>query len=180
MPFRLTTDQNSVFVLGVMSGVMAFFVSSMAGANNTPSALPPLHSATLEKVTALPAPPEPARVAPSAIIMNQRAAVRVDDATVKFFFASGKTEIAKGAKHALKEMLAGAKNGQSIQITGFHDNIGDPQSNAELAKQRAIAVKSTLMDLGVAADSIELIEPEITIATVSNAQARRVEVRLRP
>lgn len=180
MPSRLTTDQNGVLVLGVMSGILAFCISSMAGANHPAPASELRHSTAQQAVTALPPAPEPARIAPSAIIMNQRATVRVDDATVKFFFQSGKTEVAKGAQHALKDILAGVQNGQSLQIAGFHDSIGDSESNAALAAQRAIAIKNTLMALGVPETHIELVQPEITAATGSNAQARRVEVRLLP
>lgn len=178
MPFRFTTDQYSVLLLGVISGVMALGISSMTEAPQafTFTALP---SAKAQEVIALPPPPEPARAAPSAIIMNQRAAVRVDDGTVKFFFPSGKTDVAQDARHALKDIVASTHKGeQRIHIAGFHDDIGDPEQNAALAQQRAFAVQKTLIELGVPASRIEVAKPAITTATASNAQARRVEVAL--
>src|SRR3989344_473449 len=51
-------------------------------------------------------------------------------------------------------------------------------AKAELAKQRAFAVRDALKALGVAEDKIELKKPEETTATGSNAEARRVEVAL--
>mgnify|MGYP000721068478 CR=1 FL=1 len=56
--------------------------------------------------------------------------------------------------------------------------IGHPDLNAELAKQRAFAVRDALKALGVAEDKIELKKPEETTASGSNAEARRVEVAL--
>ncbi|MNL84620.1 hypothetical protein D3C87_2126470 [compost metagenome] len=50
--------------------------------------------------------------------------------------------------------------------------------NAELAKQRALAVQATLLELGVKPEMIELSKPEQTLAGGSNAEARRVEVVL--
>jgi outer membrane protein OmpA-like peptidoglycan-associated protein len=63
-------------------------------------------------------------------------------------------------------------------VSGFHDATGDAALNAELAKQRALAVRDALKGLGVAEDKIELKKPEETTATGSNAEARRVEVVL--
>ena len=63
-------------------------------------------------------------------------------------------------------------------VSGFHDVTGDAALNAELAKQRALAVRDALKGLVVAEDKIELKKPEETTATGSNAEARRVEVVL--
>ena len=63
-------------------------------------------------------------------------------------------------------------------VSRFHDATGDAALNAELAKQRALAVRDALKGLGVAEDKIELKKPEETTATGSNAEARRVEVVL--
>ena len=48
--------------------------------------------------------------------------------------------------------------------------------NAELAKQRAFAVRDALTGSGVAETSLELKKPEETTGAGSNAEARRVEV----
>jgi outer membrane protein OmpA-like peptidoglycan-associated protein len=74
--------------------------------------------------------------------------------------------------------VAGAAGGKKVVISGFHDATGSAEVNAELAKLRALAVHSDLMQSGVAQDLIELKKPEVTLATGSNAEARRVEVTL--
>ena len=58
------------------------------------------------------------------------------------------------------------------------DATGDPAANAELAKQRAIAVGDALKAAGVPDDKIELKKPEAITGTGDHAEARRVEVAL--
>ena len=62
-----------------------------------------------------------------------------------------------------------------LSVSGFHDETGSPEQNAELAKQRALAVRDALVAAGVAEASVELKKPEVMMAG-SNAEARRVEV----
>jgi outer membrane protein OmpA-like peptidoglycan-associated protein len=104
--------------------------------------------------------------------------VVVENGVVKFYFASGKSDLAKGANEALAEVVKGVKAGQKAVISGFHDSTGNLASNQELAKKRAISVRDTLIALGVPADSIELKKPENAKGTGDNAEARRVEVVL--
>ena len=75
-------------------------------------------------------------------------------------------------------MVKGVAEGKKAVVSGFHDATGDAALNAELAKQRAVAVAEALKALGVAEDKVELKKPEETTATGSNAEARRVEVTL--
>ncbi len=104
--------------------------------------------------------------------------IRVEDGVVKFYFASGSAELAPGAADALGDVVKGVAAGQTAVISGFHDVTGDPAQNEELAKQRAFAVRDALMALGIGDDKLDLKKPEVTTATGSNAEARRVEVRL--
>jgi hypothetical protein len=104
------------------------------------------------------------------------ASVRVENGVVKFYFASGKADLAAGANEALADVVKGVADGKMAVVSGFHDATGDAALNAELAKQRALAVRDALKGLGVAEDKIELKKPEETTATGSNAEARRVEV----
>ncbi len=50
--------------------------------------------------------------------------------------------------------------GKKAVVSGFTDATGDPAKNAELAKQRAFAVRDALKAAGVAEDKIELKKPE--------------------
>lgn len=115
-------------------------------------------------------------VAVVAMDAAEGASVKVENGVVKFYFASGKADLATGAQEALADVVAAAAAGKSLAVSGFHDATGDAAQNAELAKQRAFAVRDALQALGVAADKIELKKPEETLATGANAEARRVEV----
>lgn len=104
------------------------------------------------------------------------ASVVVENGVVKFYFAVGKADLATGALVALDDAIDAAKNGKRLAISGFHDATGDPAFNAELAKQRAFAVRDALLGAGVAEASMELSKPEETTGTGNPAEARRVEV----
>lgn len=106
------------------------------------------------------------------------ASVRVEEGVVKFYFASGKAELAEGAAEALGDIVRGVAAGKTAVISGFHDATGDAAVNEELAKQRALAVRDALAALGIGEDKLELRKPAATTADGSNAEARRVEVTL--
>ena len=105
----------------------------------------------------------------------------VEGGVVKFYFATGKADLATGANEALAEVVKGlVEGGKMAVVSGFHDATGDAALNAELAKQRALGVRDALKVLGVAEDKVELKKPEVTQGSGSNAEARRVEVVLAP
>ena len=104
--------------------------------------------------------------------------IRVENGVVKFYFASGSADLAPGAADALGDVVKGVAAGQTAVISGYHDVTGDPAKNEELAKQRAFAVRDALKALGIGDDKLDLKKPEVTTATGSNAEARRVEVSL--
>ena len=126
---------------------------------------------------ATPAAAAPAAAAPAAAADNDAASVVVENGVVKFFFATGKADLAGGADQALADVVAGVKDGKKAVVSGFVDSTGNAAQNEELAKQRAFAVRDQLKALGVAEDSIELKKPE-NIEAGAGAQARRVEVNL--
>jgi K(+)-stimulated pyrophosphate-energized sodium pump len=103
--------------------------------------------------------------------------VKVEGGVVKFYFASGKAELAPEAGPALVAVVTGVAGGKKAVISGYHDATGDPAKNAELAKQRAFAARDALKAAGVAEDRIELKKPE-QINAGDAAEARRVEVKL--
>ena len=115
---------------------------------------------------------------PGATLANDDASVVVESGLVKFYFASGKADLAAGALQALGDSVLAAQAGKRLVISGFHDATGDAAFNAELAKQRAMAVRDTLMGAGVAESSIELNKPEQTTGSGNAAEARRVEVMI--
>ena len=111
---------------------------------------------------------------------NDAAKVVVENGVVKFYFASGKSDLAKDANTALTDIVKGVQAGQKVVISGYHDSTGNATQNAALAKKRAENVRDALIALGVSADKVELKKPETTQGggTGDNPEARRVEVQL--
>lgn len=150
-------DDNIGVVLGVVFGVIALVIALVVGVS--------LYSKN--QMAAKPA---------VAAVSADGASVKVENGIVKFYFASGKSDLAAGANEALADIVRAVAAGKSVVISGFHDATGDPAMNAELAKQRALKVRDTIAALGVAQDKVDLKKPEQTLATGSDSEARRVEV----
>ena len=106
------------------------------------------------------------------------ASVVIENGVVTFYFASGKSDLAPGAMAALGDAIAAAKSGKHLVLSGFHDATGNPAKNAELAKQRALSVRSALVKAGVAESAVELKKPEMAVGSGNDAEARRVEVTI--
>ena len=148
----LSSDRSA---LGAATGVLS------------PSVLSPgVGSVVVEATVAVPVIVEVARIQV------------VEPGLVKFYFETGKADLAGGAAEALVDVGKGVAEGKKAVISGFHDATGDPAVNAELAKQRALTVAGTLKQMGVPEDKIELKKPEALTGTGPNAEARRVEVKL--
>lgn len=150
-------DDNIGVVLGVVFGVIALVIALVVGVS--------LYSKN--QMAAKPA---------VAAVSADGASVKVENGIVKFYFASGKSDLAAGANEALADIVRAVAAGKSVVISGFHDATGDPAMNSELAKQRALKVRDTIAALGVAQDKVDLKKPEQTLATGSDSEARRVEV----
>ncbi|MFN3731342.1 OmpA family protein [Comamonas testosteroni] len=164
-------DSQQRFALGFLFALIALVVSTVVGT-------------VVYKRGISHAPKAEAAVsAPSAtnvpvVVVEEAARVIVENGVVKFYFVSGKAEVAAGANEALSNVVKGVAEGKRAVISGFHDATGSAEINAELAKQRAQAVQAALVALGVAEDKVELKKPEQSQADGSNAEARRVEVIL--
>ena len=168
-------DSQERFALGFLFALIALVISVVVGTvvvkRLGASGAAPAVAAT---GAAAAAPAVPAAEAPA----EDAASVRVENGVVKFYFASAKADLAAGANEALADVVKGVAEGKKAIVSGFHDATGDAALNAELAKQRALAVSDALKALGVAEDKIELKKPEETTASGNNAEARRVEVVL--
>lgn len=127
--------------------------------------------------TAAAAQPAPSAEAPPEAPAGD-ASVVVEGGVVKFYFASGKADLAEGALGALAEAIEAARGGKRLVLSGFHDATGNPEANAELAKRRALAVRDALVGAGVAESSMEMMKPAQTEGGDNLAQARRVEVQV--
>jgi outer membrane protein OmpA-like peptidoglycan-associated protein len=119
-----------------------------------------------------------AAAAPAMAASADDASVVIENGVVKFYFASGKADLAPGALAALGDAIAAAKAGKRLVLSGFHDATGNAAMNAELAKQRAMSVRDALVGAGVAESSLELKKPEESTGSGNDAEARRVEVTI--
>jgi K(+)-stimulated pyrophosphate-energized sodium pump len=117
-------------------------------------------------------------VAPTVMAATEGASFKVENGIVKFYFASGKADVASGAGAALADVAKGVTEGKRAVLSGFTDASGDPAKNEALAKQRAQAVRDALKAAGIAEDKIELKKPEMLTGSGDMAEARRVEVAL--
>ena len=164
-------DSQERFALGFLFALIALVVSTVVG--------------TVVYKRGISHAPKAAVTAPASnatnvpvVIQEDVASVVVENGVVKFFFASGKADVAEGGNAALADVVKGVHDGKRAVISGFHDATGSLEQNMELAKNRAQAVQAALIALGVAEDKVELKKPEQMQADGSNAQARRVEVIL--
>lgn len=107
------------------------------------------------------------------------AKVVVQDGVVKFYFESAKSDLAKQANEALKDVVAGVKVGRQAVISGYTDPTGNAQLNEQLSKERAYKVRDALLAAGVPESAIVMERPENNTGTGNKAEARRVEVILR-
>jgi cytochrome c oxidase subunit II len=90
------------------------------------------------------------------------------------YFAVGKSALDAEAQKALGKAieLLKAKPDVKIALSGYVDSNGSAAKNAELAKQRAFAVRDALTKAGVAAERINLRKPE-QVNAGSGAAAER-------
>ena len=162
---------------GLVFAVVAVVVSAVLGATIYQRSHGGAASKAADQaVAAAPVAPEPAAAAAQAA--SDAASIKVENGVVKFYFASGKADLAAGAKEALADVIQGAQAGRKLVISGFHDITGSAVKNAELAKLRAFALRDALKAAGIAEEKIEIKKPGALMLSGSNAEARRVEVAL--
>ncbi len=180
-------DEQQGWVLGLVAGLIALVIAGVLGlalgrVAAPPVALPPPPSSSAAAPIPAPALAAPAAVPASAALeaqaLSDAASITVEYGVVKFYFASGQAELAAGAADALVDVVKGARGGKKVLISGFHDAKGHAARNAELARQRALAVRQALLAAGVPDSQIRLDKPAQTAGTGSDAEARRVEITL--
>jgi outer membrane protein OmpA-like peptidoglycan-associated protein len=150
------------WLLSNMKGCGAEKVSAPAApvAQSAPVVVPP---------TAPTATPAPTATAPVTAVKPE---------LVKFYFDSAKYDPPADAAKMVDKLVDYSRTSANtkIGISGFHDKQGDPAKNAELAKQRAIAIKNVLISAGVAEDRIIMNKPTELTDSKDDKEARRVDV----
>jgi outer membrane protein OmpA-like peptidoglycan-associated protein len=99
--------------------------------------------------------------------------------TTSLYFDSGKINLPVDASKQLEAIVAWSKTGPNtkIGISGYHDQAGDPAMNAQLAKNRALGARATLISAGVSEDRIVMVKPQSTSGGgAEDKQSRRVDI----
>lgn len=116
--------------------------------------------------------------APAAVAS---AAAEAAEPDARLYFEVGSDALPADASAVLVRVADAvrADAARVVQISGFHDASGDAAQNAELAKQRALAVRHALEANGVPSDRVLMDKPAVTTGGVDAREARRVELRVR-
>ena len=132
----------------------------------TPAAPPPV--VTPAAVTTPPAPP-PVTAAPTELW------------PVKIYFATDSKTIGTDDSARIQRAVdyLKANPGASVDITGFVDKTGAAAANEELAKERAKVVRGALVAAGIPEARTNLAPPGTLTGGSNDAEARRVEIRLK-
>ncbi|MDB5731701.1 MAG: hypothetical protein JWQ03_1596 [Variovorax sp.] len=180
-------DSQQRFALGFLFALIALVVFTVVGVTvykygiahaPAPVAMAPAAPA-VPATPAAPAVPAMAVVSETVVaVVPEGASIQVGNGVVNFYFATGSADLAPGAAEALATVIQGVQGGRKAVVSGFHDTTGDAAINEQLARKRAQMVQDVLVGLGVPASKVELRKPAVTTASGSNAEARRVEVRL--
>jgi cytochrome c oxidase subunit 2 len=96
----------------------------------------------------------------------------------RVLFNTGISTLPADAAKTLSPAIEAATRSAGIRLTvsGYHDKTGDPEKNAELAKERAIAVRDALVAAGVSLERVELRKPQLTEGGTDDTLARRVDI----
>lgn len=178
--FSEDKDEDQGLILAIIAGIGALVIGgilALATWVGTAGSDAGEHKAAAAPATAVVAATAAAATAAKPAAADE-ARVVIENGVVKFYFATGKSDLAKGANEALAEVVKGVKAGHKAVISGYHDSTGNLTKNEELAKSRAQSVQKALVGLGVPANQIEMKKPENSQGTGDNAEARRVEVVL--
>jgi outer membrane protein OmpA-like peptidoglycan-associated protein len=97
------------------------------------------------------------------------------------YFDVGSADLPADSTGGLEPIVAYLKANPSTTavVSGYHDPSGDAAVNAELARNRALAVQNALEGAGIEAARINLEKPVVTTGSGSADDARRVEVTIR-
>jgi hypothetical protein len=99
-----------------------------------------------------------------------------------YYFEVDQSELPVAREGSLESVIEYLKANPTAvaTVSGFHDPTGDAAHNEELAKNRAMTVRDAMMAAGVPESQIEMVKPIVTTGGGDLAEARRVEVAIRP
>jgi K(+)-stimulated pyrophosphate-energized sodium pump len=158
--------------------IVALLIVPLLPAGMAVKAAAPAPAVTAPTAAAALPPVATATPTPAAVTLAAAPAAAAAPVEAKFLFDLAKAELPPTSATSIALLAAAVKTSPGkLVISGFHDASGDPAKNAELAKQRAFAVRDALKAADVPEDRIEAKKPE-QINAGSADDARRVEVKL--
>ncbi len=121
---------------------------------------------------------EASGAAASAPVEASGAAASTATLPASVYFDTGKSTLPADAQAAIQAAAdyAKAHPDAKFAVSGFTDATGSAEVNAQLAKQRAEAVRDALKAAGIAEDHIVLKKPETLTGGGDAKEARRVEI----
>ena len=136
---------------------------------------------SVEQASPKAAAPMQIEATPSVTMTTAAPTVPATIIVAKVYFAAGATALPVESIKQIDDAAAAAKKSPAakVVISGFHDATGSAEKNAEIAKERAKAVREALKTVGVAEDRIEMMKPEVVQGSGDNAEARRVEIGIK-
>jgi outer membrane protein OmpA-like peptidoglycan-associated protein len=162
-------DETQTYALGAVAGIVGLVIAGVIAL---------AASTVMHKKSAPPA------AAPAAIAMEAPAAAAASTAVAveRLYFEVGSPNLPSDAVEVLTRVAdaARASAGATVLISGFHDATGDAAQNAELAKNRALAVRHALEANGVPPERLLMSKPAVTTGGGDPKEARRVELHLQP
>jgi outer membrane protein OmpA-like peptidoglycan-associated protein len=160
-------DDATRYGLAVVAGVIGLVVVGVL-------------TLALSRIGRGPTAPAPAMTMPPSATASARMEVGFAPPE-KLYFAVGSDALPADGNDVLARVAeaARAQYGVSVLISGFHDASGNAQTNADLAKRRAFAVRHALEAYGVSPERLVMSRPELTTGGADDKEARRVELRLR-
>lgn len=181
---QLPADKTQALIQPVAKVEVASGDAAAAPAAAPPAAEPVPATAPVPEQAALPAaaPPlaAPAPAAPAPVPAGQKAAPESRMVLGEIHFDSGSSALPGDAQQTVEAVATyvTANPGVRIDVSGFADKSGDAAKNAELAKERAQAVRKALLDGGLKEDQIAMKPPQSITGGADDKAARRVELLL--
>jgi hypothetical protein len=101
------------------------------------------------------------------------------ETATRVYFGSGATAIDSSDRQKIASVAQSAKQtDRTVTVTGYTDRTGDPGRNAEVAKDRAAAVRNALVAEGVGESKIVMQPPAEVTGSGADAEARRVDIEV--
>lgn len=106
--------------------------------------------------------------------------LRLASAATRVYFEHGDTSIDAEDRRKIADVAQTVKDhDRAVAITGYTDRTGSEEQNANVAKDRAVAVRDALVAEGVEESRIVMDPPAVVTGTGNDAEARRVDIQER-